>query len=255
VALGLGIADAALLVVFLTELASGEFPALVLDWPLYAAGATLMLGCAWGVGKILPGGGWPPLFRGYLLYAAMLLLLISPWRRPRAFLALQAAVVGFLTLGFNPTVVAGYDYLLSNPLASEIQKIQAQAPARWLVLDAEGPGGGLLGNYLRILGVPSIDGYQCPPQKGIWHALDPEGRFDRIENQCAFVVFGPRRGAFTAVSPSNGVINATVDPEAPGLAQLGVRYFLVVGDSEAGRLGRHFELLYEGFGKRIYRRL
>lgn len=120
---------------------------------------------------------------GVFMQSCLYVSLIQSRMRVFKFLVL----VYFLSASwFNPLHRNAYKYLTENPLALEVQKIQSQGKKedRWLSF-----GPHAVHQFLRIQGVPVINGVHFYPQFEVWKHLDPNNSFRDIYNRYAHVEF------------------------------------------------------------------
>ncbi len=156
-----------------------------------------------------------------------------------------------LTVSFNPVVRGGAEFLTQNTLSKVMTEIGGKDPeGRWLVL-----GGQQLGNLPRVLGLKSISGLYFYPQFDLWRALDPEGReafkYNRYVQTEWRVSAGPTV-KFELTPPA--ILFIHLDPKHEVFRRLGVSYFLVEGDMPYFKDNAlSFELLFSYADKRIFR--
>lgn len=125
------------------------------------------------------------------------------------------------TMSFNPIVRGGSEYLYGNPLSQKILELQRSEPsARWAAF-----GLGNAGDLLKLLGMPTIGGYQGVPNFEVWKSFDPEGKYKSYYNIAGFVYFQPTKSKSVQFEGGNQVLVVSVQPEdlASGL---NIRYFL-----------------------------
>ena len=156
---------------------------------------------------------------------------------------------------FNPVVRGGTSYLDTNPIAIAMKRVQARAPGTWAVFGGEFNRALTMANLPRTIGIPSLGGYQCPPQRALWEKLEPDPA-EKMFNQCAYIVLAPGSGPLKIESTIEGTLYLHTPPESKALRDIGVRYFLVLnGPSDFGYFDRKEFRLVEDLGeRRIYER-
>lgn len=123
---------------------------------------------------------------GFLLFAAK--------KRKYFFLLLTLSIAPY-SLAFNPLVRGGLDFIHNNNLAKAMKaQSQARPDSRWAVVALEGDTETLkrarnLANYPRMIGVPSVGGYMCPPQMSFIKDLELIPEYQAGVNQCAYNTF------------------------------------------------------------------
>lgn len=225
--LGLGIADALLLLRFLSlpRNASGRDRivevGVVLSWAgvLYLGGRQLQ--------EHLPGMTSSVLGIGVVVNTVFAYAIL---RRARAAWVLGGLclVVAATTLHFNPLVQGGADYLANNPLSQSVREIDADHDGQttWLVYDSSD-----IPNLLRTIGVDSFGGVYPLPQLSLWRKLDPAEASIEIYNRYAHVGFRPTRKRwgepvrFRLSSPHGFIVY--LDPEGSEIKELGVTHLIV----------------------------
>ena len=152
--------------------------------------------------------------------------------RPELFFAGVLIVNFYGTYWFNPVVRGGIDYIRNNPMSAAVLTVDRNhGPGKWAVIHH--PSLWPLGNLLRMLGVKTIGGYECGPPLKSLSILDPEGRFARIYNQCAFLTFASESGpGINFTSPSPGQVVANISADNVVFSRLGVDFFLIIGGVE-----------------------
>lgn len=254
--LGLGLANASLLILFLTQYEGKEvFNARARRGALILWGGILVveaLSVREHVALRHQSLLFPTAFAVNLFFAW---LLFHP-RGGRLLLTCLAALSIVYTIGFNPVVRGGTAYLHDNPLSKEILRLDKEAvgKSRWIVF---GDGGAqVLSNLPRIIGVQSLGGYHLYPQMPIWNALDPEGKFAQSYNQCGYVLFqSGSANELKITSPSPGVIQVLLDPRDAVLLRLGIDHFLFEGQVPTSVVrDLSFQKLFKLGNKTVYRR-
>lgn len=264
VVIGLGIANFIILIKFLSDFKDGLFEKLDNVKYVYFISTGLTLYLMYEIKNALPGYKLNFLVLGFILQSILTLLLYSKKYGANWFFTIQFLVLATYTLNFNPIAKGGFEYILDNPLSKKITAIQQKGTgsARWLVmpaLDNANSTALVLNNYLRMINIPSIGGYQCPPQKEMWNIIAKDNPANwEITNQCAFVVFYPSDKKWTVNAESPGVFRVYGPPTDEKLDQLNVKYILTEGSAEDLKI--HFEnsklkLLDTYQNKRIYERL
>jgi len=235
--IGIGLADAVLLVRFLAS----ARPALARErrraLALAGAWALALAACAAELARALPDARLPVLapvvaLNGLLAWAAL-----TARRRALPALALAACSLA-TTAWFNPVVLGGSDYLARNALSRRILQIDRATAggSTWI-----GFGGYELPNLFRAIGVRSVNGTLPMPQLALWARIDPDGRAREVYDRYAHVTAVATRGSepeFRLESDDN--VTLRIDPTSRALRDLGVTHALFRGDP-SGR--RAFELL------------
>jgi hypothetical protein len=187
--LGTGLADALLLVRFLSAPLHGDAPsragsrgaaaALALAWGVFLAAVAIQLA------RSLPDLRLAPLLAmacANAVAAYAILALRSPARVMTA-LALAAVVA---TAWFNPLARGGADALRESELSAAILRIDAEHGGKSVFVTY---GSSKLANLVPALGVHGINGTHTAPQLELWRSLDPLGRFEHSYNRYAHVEF------------------------------------------------------------------
>jgi hypothetical protein len=224
--LGLGLADALLVVRFLAVV-----PPFRPRERLAAAGLSL----AWAAGLAACG----LVLRRELPDARLALLLplaaangALAWTalasRRRALPALALAAASFVSAGwFNPVAVGGARWLRENALSREIVAVDRAAggDTTWAAFGRDD-----LADLFRVLGVHSVNGLQPTPQLALWRRIDPGGRARRVYDRYAHVAFVAAPGATPRFRLySRDFVILTIDPSSPALRALGVTHVLFRG--------------------------
>ena len=249
--LGLGVADAILLVRFLGrrpgEGGGGRAVAAVLA----AAWGLGLAACAAPLQRRLPGLPLAPLLAAAGLQAVLGYALLAGPRRTPALAALVAFSAAS-SLWFNPLAVGGSATLAESRVARAALAIDRAEGGRttWLVF-----GRAELADLLRALGIHTLNGTLPVPQLELWRRLDPEGRFTDAYNRYGFSTLSAahtRVPYFRAVQPT--AFNLAIDPASPALRSLGATHVLVDAGA-AGAFGPQsgFEELARAGSARLYR--
>jgi hypothetical protein len=223
VVLGLGLADALLLMRFLSGPAAQR---------LLPPRTALALAAAFAAGL---GALAVPLHRAIPDTAAAELALVAATNgvlvalcvaasRPWLPLAALAAASVAVTASFNPLVRGGSDWLLGNPLAQRVLAADREAggDSFWLTVGSRRPA-----NWLRMLGLRTLNGTHPIPQRALWERLDPEGRYRTVWNRYATVTVLPSSSSqalFELESVDGFLVH--IRPDAPVLRELGVTHVL-----------------------------
>jgi hypothetical protein len=261
---GLGIANFILLVRLIADLKQGRIEKLFGLKTTAFCSFIFILYLIYNIKTALPSYPAKYFIEGTLLQLGLLALLYSVKRAPRWFFAAQCFLLVPYTLNFNPIVRGGFEYIVNNPLSEKILKIHQTAPkgARWLVTGAIASSESqsmVLDNYLRMINVPSLGGYQCPPQMAIWAVLaDGNAKDWEVTNQCAFIVFHSDEKSWHAESNASGVVSIYGPPGDKKIDALGVHFYLVEGKEEEFKVffeNPKFKLVDSFQNKRIYQRV
>jgi hypothetical protein len=228
--IGIGLADALLLVRFLAIARPAESRERRRALALAGAWALALSACAVALSRALPDA------KLAVLAAVVALNGILAWTaltaRRRALPALALAVCSFATTAwFNPVVQGGSEYLARNPLSQRILQIDRATPggSTWIAF-----GSFQLGNLFRAVGVRSVNGTLPMPQLDLWSRIDPEGNARQVYNRYAHVTVVATRGArpeFEFGSDDNFTL--LIDPGAATLRDLGVTHVLFHGNPPA----------------------
>jgi len=162
----------------------------------------------------------------------------------------MAGISAVLTIGFNPLVRGGSEFLQMNGLARSMHRAEARDPhARWLVLND-----GILGNYPRMLGIHGLNGVHFYPQFAFWAALDPERRQVSTYNRYASVNVFLTRGPTQIRSVQSDGVEVFLDPRSPEFERLNVQYVLLRGGpSDLKDVFVDASVEYDGAGLRLLR--
>jgi len=219
--LALGLADALLLGRWLS-LPAGPEPGRAARAVVALAWVGLLAACAQRLRTVLGEGD--PVWLGVLVLANGILayLVLARWR-PELVVAAMAAGLWVCTVGFNPLVRGGSDYLRHNPVAAKILEIDHRAGGETVWASVGQP---YAGNLFRAIGVRGVDGVHVLPQLELWKSIDPAGAQRSAYDRFAHVVIafeeGPR---FEAVTQDALLLR--VDPAGDVLTHLGVTHLLV----------------------------
>jgi len=221
--LGLGVADALLLLRFLSrDLEEERSPGFLVSGAVLWGVA--LAATAWPLREALPELPLAFLLPLAALNGALAYLIL---RQGKAWIPLAVMVVGVAlsTAWFNPVVVGGSEFLRDNPLSRKIRAIDQEAGGDTVWI-SYGPLP--QGNLFRMLGVRSVNGVHPVPQLEFWRRLDPDGSDREVYNRYAHVAFvpGPRRAIIELVQPD--LVAVRLHPGPKILADLGVTHLLLV---------------------------
>lgn len=128
----------------------------------------------------------------------------------------------------NP-VQHGMDALTKSPLRRAIDSVMRGAPADagWLALSADATVTGTM----TAAGVNNLSGVSPYPDRAAWRILDPGRASEDLWNRYAHVSFtvAPAGAQPTFTLPGLDQLSVAVDPCAPALRQLGVRFLVSQG--------------------------
>jgi len=248
--LGLGVADAILLVRFLgRERASGTGGRGVAAL-LAAAWGLVLAVCALALHRTLPELPVAALFGAAGLQALLgYLLLVGPGRMA-ALVALVVASAAS-SLWFNPLAAGGAEDLTGSAVARAALEIDRSSGGRttWVVF-----GRAEFADLLRSVGIHTLNGVLPVPQPELWHRVDPEGRYEDAYNRYASATFVAGGRALRIESRRPASFFVSVDPGSPALRSLGATHVLVDrGEPRAFSPQRGFEELAQVGSARLYR--
>jgi hypothetical protein len=226
--LGSGLADALLLVRFLSAPRSAEptrvggrgaAATLALAW------AAFLVAVAVGLARALPALPLAPLIALACVNAAIAYAILALRRPDRLMVALAAAaIVG--TAWFNPLARGGGDALRDSRLAAAILEIDAELAGESVFVTY---GSAKLPNLVWALGVHGLNGTLTAPQLDTWRKLDPLRRSEDVYNRYAHVEFALGRNdvaRFRLVRHDS--MRVTLNPLAPALRRdLGATHVLL----------------------------
>jgi hypothetical protein len=222
--LGLGIADAFLLLRFLSRGGDTRPGNRLSALSLAALFALLLALCARSLHEALPQTS-PVWLVALVALNGLLAYLVLRRRRPATLVSAMAAGLFACTAWFNPLVVGGADYLTENPLSREILAIDRQRGGEsvWLAY-----GDPAIPNIFRMIGVRALNGTHPVPQVALWEKVDPLGEHQSIYNRYANIgVERPdSKGVDFEMVRVDG-FTALLDPEGEGMSRLGVTHLLV----------------------------
>jgi hypothetical protein len=222
-ALGMGLADTVLLICFLS-IPSTRGRRLLRTPATIALAWTLVLGIAAARFHALLPESRPVWLGALVILNGILAYAICARRLPRVVVGAMVAGLAAGSLGSNPLVVGGSDYLMRNPLSQRILEIDREmdGASTWLPF-----GGSDVGNLFRVLGVHSLGGLHAIPQLALWQKLDPDGASASVYNRYAHVGFAPhaaKRARFVLRREHGFYVY--LDPFSQELARLGVTHLL-----------------------------
>jgi hypothetical protein len=186
--LGSGLADALLLVRFLSEPRGSEASRvggrraaalLALAWGALLTAAALQLT------RAIPGLPLAPLLAMAIANAAVAYAILTV-RRPARLMAGLAVAAVLSTAWFNPLARGGGTALRESELAAAILAIDAEHAGESVFVSYGSPK---LPNLVWALGVRGLNGTHTLPQLALWRDLDPLGRFENVYNRYAHVQF------------------------------------------------------------------
>lgn len=168
----------------------------------------------------------------YLAGLAFLLL------RRHSFL-FGAAVLLFLlptSVRINP-LSQGLEPLTSKKLYGAVRELVTADPdARWIVYDND-----TVANFIKSAGALAINGVQFSPEHAVMDVLDPTGASAQVWNRYARINFVPDvTNEATFQLTGDASYNITLNPCAPILGEIGVKYLAFVG-----QLPKRIECLQE----------
>ena len=163
-----------------------------------------------------------------VLLSVLLYALLQERFKKAAMFALALVSVG-ASCWFNPFVRGGSAYLYTNPLAEKMRTLSAHDPgARWVTFSPIM----FFANYPRLLGIPALNGTHPYPQFDLWSRFDPERRLVDQYNRYGHVWFTAAPSDVVIESPFLDQIKVSLPPHSPILADLNVKYFLVIAPED-----------------------
>jgi hypothetical protein len=190
----------------------------------------------------------------WILAVAILVQMLFTWlfvRRDRRLLPLLC-LVHLPYLASNPIVHGGTQFIYHNPLGDKVLEVQAKDPqSKWVAINIDDPRdlkySPFFPNYFRMLGVPSIGGYSCPPDlKFFGQLFKGYPAISERLNQCGYFSFRviAAEGPPTIDEPSPGTININIDKDfIERLVKSGVRSFVFLdSDQKLASLGLSSDL-------------
>jgi hypothetical protein len=222
--LGLGVADAVLLVRFLGRRAPAAGGERLLAGGLAAAFGLGLAACAVPLRETLPEAPLAALL-GAAALNAVLAYGVLAGRRPALPAAVLAGLAAASSLWFNPLAVGGADYLAENPVARRIQELDRAAGGHstWVVF-----GRVELANLFRVLGVRCLNGTLPVPQPELWERLDPSGAGREVYGRYAWVAFAaapPATPRFQKLA--DDAFAVFVNPGSPAFQRLGATHVVL----------------------------
>ena len=189
----------------------------------------------------------------YLLKLAVtfLLLLYSFWCiARRQLMALTVCIIGISVFSgamVNP-LAHGVDSVYRAPVARMIEKIAADDPALWLVVDAQSK----LNNYPIMLGAPTINSVNIYPALTRWESLDERQMYRDVYNRYAHIsvlLTTEPATSFTLNLPDYFTVHLNIND----LKKLSVKYILTYTDLKEYRSSNiEFIELFRDRGLIIY---
>lgn len=198
-------------------------------WRLSAGVAVLGGALVWGAGRYSVDGGGVGLRRAAPFVLVVLLgVALALSRRPLPGFAVLVLFSLWQTSLINPLQL-GMEPLTSSPLRKAIDSVRQVAPAdaAWIAYSVDATVTGTL----TASGVNSLSGVSPYPDRATWQILDPGLDNGDAWNRYAhvsFTVAAPGAAtSFTLLGPDN--LSVAVDPCAPVLRSLGVRFLVTQG--------------------------
>lgn len=250
--LALGIADLAMLVVFLSAppMETARRPGRASSLCLALLGCTGICAAGLELASGVDGASWLEVVAVSLAFFA---LTFPVARCAPASLGILALVSACATLWFNPLVRGGTDYLRANPLSRKVLELEHEArhPTRWLVY--EDPA---LANLFRAIGVRAVNGVHYYPQTELWRRLGLERKGEAVYNRYAYVTFqvtDTKGEARLQLGTTDGVV-MRIHPDHPAFRRLDLDYVVYVAP-DRGRLDDAAALVWVASvgDKHIYR--
>lgn len=239
--IGLGLADALLLVLCLSE-----------RGPAHSTKAALGLAAAWSlfllwIANELSTRWVPPdvvwqFIPAILLLTGLSFLIVT---RRQSSLALLVALNVAGTFWFNPIVRGGFEFIEDNPLSSKILELGSES--RWISIHDRGRV--VPANFLRMLGVQSVSGLYFYPHPELWEILDAEQQYASVWNRYAYVTFQltADRKPSMRTSASDSIIVDLNPDDRTILERLDIDYVLYKGNDTGWRrmqLSKNFRRVY-----------
>ncbi len=175
------------------------------------------------MGKKVSGISTTHIFIAGISYGLLTYYFMDQKTKVGSFIVLTVIMM-FSTFSFNPVVRNGADFIADNPLSKKILEIEKEKKNTWTTFAPW-----LLTNYLRMIGVQSINGTQSYPQQELWRAFDPEDAYSNDYNRFGHTTFTaiPNTEKKRILSPFPNQIEVYIHPNDPVFTSLGVDYFLV----------------------------
>ena len=149
-------------------------------------------------------------------------------RRPLLGMAVLAGFTLWQASLINP-LQQGVEPLTRSALRQEVDELARQAPpdAGWIAFSADQTVRGAL----TAAGVNNLAGVSPYPDRAAWRVLDPDGKAERYWNRYAHVAFDPGAPGHAPEFRLEGQddLRVKVDPCAPALVRLGVRFVVTQG--------------------------
>jgi hypothetical protein len=220
--LGIGLADAILLVRFAGCVAPARRDERLRVVAIAAAWIAVMAGCSIWLARELPDARMPVLLAFAAGNGALAALLL--WT-PRRALVTLVALSAVSTLWFNPLAVGGAAFLRDNALSQKIAEIDRAAGGEttWVSFGRDD-----LPNLFRAIGVRALNGVHPIPQLELWKRIDPSGRFRNVYNRYAHVAFvAAASGEPSFKLHSQDYVIVSIRPNSDAFRSLGVTHVLV----------------------------
>ena len=144
--------------------------------------------------------------------------------RPMVSMSVLIAVGFVVCIGINP-LVRGLDHMTSTPFATEVRQLDADSGAVNSVWMTDNWA---TSSVITAAGVDNLSGVNLYPNADAWRLLDPSGRYENIWNRYSITswrfVSGLLQPEFFLLQPD--VIEIQIDPCAPQLTDLGIRWIV-----------------------------
>jgi hypothetical protein len=164
--------------------------------------------------------------------------------KSRVFCATLGVILIATTALFNP-LATNLDHIYKSELAEQIVKLDSQSTDRPMWIPYGGVHPGVL---IATLGGRSIAGVHWPPQLSMWRSIDPShGSYEPVYNRYAQVHLSYKSDDSWVFFRNfqDDAIDVRISPTHPALKELGARYVLALGDTQAEVESSRLPLIYK----------
>ncbi|MHB9138171.1 MAG: DUF7657 domain-containing protein [Victivallaceae bacterium] len=226
--LGLGIANAVILVSFLS--CSAPRP----SQPVRAIIAALWAAALFAMGKLLVKEFdyiLPPYVAAASIVAGFITYYLLNTEKKKTVLAILVCISFAATAWFNPLVLKGASFAYQNQMSKQILEINRNenGNTQWAVF-----GTGMTPNLLRIIGIKSIGGTHSHPMLDLWGKFDPERQHIQAYNHYGHVLLEPSlTGSIKFHSPDIDQLTVYINPNSDVLHKMNVTHVLALDENIA----------------------